>query len=198
MALTTEQSQTRFLAIVLPTLTLCTHTLLALSFLLPGADLDRAFLSVIYNVMAGSASILGLVGAIKLIPKLVSAFTTLHTVTLSFVTVALLTLVLPVDLRLVNPMIPSYRVDGSSICRDIDAGFGWDEEWLQACSKSLGAIKFAIASLGLVLLVAQWWALVNVRRWGKELRSLRRGQRDVENTGIPKRKDDAVMDDKTG
>jgi hypothetical protein len=55
----------RFLAIVLPSLTLCTHTLLALSFLLLGADLDRAFFSVVYNVLAGTASILGLIGAVK-------------------------------------------------------------------------------------------------------------------------------------
>jgi hypothetical protein len=84
MALSTEQNQmryvalaqgsrhatgtdmvSRFLAIVLPSLTLCTHTLLALSFLLPGSDLDRASFSISYNVLAGSASILGLLGAVR-------------------------------------------------------------------------------------------------------------------------------------
>jgi hypothetical protein len=59
-------SQTcRFLAILLPSLTLCTHTLLALSFVLPGADLDRAVFSVAYNVLAGTASIFGIIGAVR-------------------------------------------------------------------------------------------------------------------------------------
>jgi hypothetical protein len=50
---------------VLPSLTLCTHTLLALSFILPGADLDRAVFSVVYNVLAGTASIFGIIGAVR-------------------------------------------------------------------------------------------------------------------------------------
>lgn len=50
---------------MLPCLTFCTHSLLALSFILPGSDLDDAYLSVAYNVLACCASILGLVGAIR-------------------------------------------------------------------------------------------------------------------------------------
>jgi hypothetical protein len=82
MALTREHSQTRyvsirtpwnhfancgsrFLAILLPALTLCTHTLLALSFALPGSEQYRAFWSLSYNVVAAGASILGLVGAVR-------------------------------------------------------------------------------------------------------------------------------------
>jgi hypothetical protein len=57
--------QYRFLAILLPTLTLCTHTLLALSFLLPGTEQYRAIWSLVFNVVAASASILGLIGAVR-------------------------------------------------------------------------------------------------------------------------------------
>ncbi|CAG5179240.1 uncharacterized protein ALTATR162_LOCUS9103 [Alternaria atra] len=199
MALSTEQSQIRFLAIVLPALTLCTHTLLALSFLLPGSDLDRASFSVTYNVLAGSASILGLLGAIRLIPRLVSAYTIVHATTLSFVTIALVNLILPFDFRLLNPVIPSYAVDGSSICRDIDAGFGWDDEWLEKCSAAFVIVKFGIACLGLILMIAQWWALASVRRWGQELGcQWQIGAMDVEKAGLVQEGDDMTYDEKTG
>lgn len=100
-----------------------------------------------------------------------SAYTLLHTTTLSFVTIAIINLIVPFDFLLLNPVIPSYAVDGSSICHDIDAGFGWDDEWLEKCSTSLSIIKFGGACFGLVLMLAQWWALLSVRRWGQELRS---------------------------
>jgi hypothetical protein len=55
----------RFLAIVLPTLTFFTHTLLALSFALPGTEQYRAFWSLVFNVVAAGASVLGLIGAVR-------------------------------------------------------------------------------------------------------------------------------------
>ncbi|RYO16199.1 hypothetical protein AA0111_g11464 [Alternaria arborescens] len=199
MALSTEQNQMRFLAIVLPSLTLCTHTLLALSFLLPGSDLDRASFSISYNVLAGSASILGLLGAVRLLPSLVSAYTIIHATTLSFVTIALVNLVLPFDFRLLNPVIPSYAVDGSSICRDIDAGFGWDDEWLEKCSTTFAVVKFGGACVGLVLMIAQWWALFSVRRWGQELGcQWETKEMDVEKGGLVQEEDDMIYDEKTG
>jgi len=119
------------------------------------------------------------------IPSLVSAYTIFHTTTLSFVTIALVNMVLPFDFRLLNPVIPSYALDGSSICRDIDAGFGWDAQWLEKCSTSLGVIRFAAACFGLVLMIAQWWALMSVRRWGQELTyQPRNGKMDVEQAGL--------------
>lgn len=187
MALSTEQSQVRFLALVLPGLTVSTHILLALSFALPGSDLgrDRASFSLIYNVLAGGASLLGLVGATRLIPSLVSAYTIVHTITLSFVNVALVSILLPWELRLLNPVIPSWQIDETAICRDIDAGFGWDEDWLLKCSKSFSVIRLCVACIGLFLMIAQWWALVTVRRWGRELRFQRRGSgTDIEKDGI--------------
>lgn len=109
----------------------------------------------------------------------------MHAITLVFVTIALVNLVLPFDFRLPNPVVPSYAVDGSSICRDIDAGFGWDDEWLEKCSTTFAIIKFAIACLGLILMVAQWWALVSVRGWGQALRyQCRTGETDVEKAGL--------------
>ncbi|EDU42691.1 hypothetical protein PtrSN002B_007498 [Pyrenophora tritici-repentis] len=198
MALSTEQSQMRFLAVVLPALTLCAHTLLALSFILPGSDLDSACFSLTYNVLAGCASTLGLVGAVWSIPSLVSAYTILHTTTLSFVTIALVNMVLPFDFRLLNPVIPSYALDGSSICRDIDAGFGWNAQWLEKCSTSFSVIKFGAACFGLVLMIAQWWALMSVRRWGHELRYQRRnGSVDVEQAGLAEEKDEFMSKEKT-
>ncbi|KAI4647087.1 uncharacterized protein J4E78_009062 [Alternaria triticimaculans] len=197
MALSVEQKQMRFLAVVLPSLTLCTHTLLALSFLLPGSDPNRAVFSITYNAIAGSASILGLVGAIRLLPRLVSAYTIVHAITLSFVTIALVNLILPFDFRLLNPVIPSYAVDGSLLCRDIDAGFGWDDEWLEKCSMTFIVVKFAIAGLGLSLMGAQWWALCSVRSWGQELGGQdRSGEDDVEKAGLGQR-DYVRYDEKT-
>jgi hypothetical protein len=220
-------SDARLLAIVLPSLTLCTHTLLALSFILPGADLDRAYFSVVYNVLAACASILGLIGAVRvstlpfgspgedefgivrwkeadmwilqLISPLVSAYTCLHTTTLSFVTIALVNLVIPFDFRLLNPIVPSYRVDGSSICRDIDAGFGWDERWLETCAKSFSVVRWSIAGAGLVLMVAQWWALTSVRRWGSEMNNQRRTEEgDIEKAGTIYAGKDMKKYEKTG
>lgn len=133
------------------------------------------------------------------IPSLVSAYTILHTTTLSFVTIALVNTVLPFDFRLLNPVIPSYALDGSSICRDIDAGFGWDVQWLEQCSKSLGVVKFGAACFGLVLMIAQWWALMSVRRWGQELRYQRRiGKMDVEQAGLVEERDESMNKEKTG
>lgn len=107
----------------------------------------------------------------QLLPKLVSAYTLVHATTLSFVTLALLNNLLPFDLRYMNPVIPSWRIDESAICRDIDAGFGWDDEWLLECSRSFGMVQMGVAWGALVLMIAQWWALVTVRSWSSELQA---------------------------
>ena len=134
----------------------------------------------------------------QLLPRLVSAYTIVHAITLSFVTIALVNLILPFDFRLLNPVIPSYAVDGSLLCRDIDAGFGWDDEWLEKCSMTFIVVKFAIAGLGLSLMGAQWWALCSVRAWGQELGEQHRSDEgDVEKAGLVRR-DDYMFDEKTG
>lgn len=84
-----------------------------------------------------------------------------------------------------NPVIPSWQIDENAICRDIDAGFGWDEDWLVKCSRSFSFVKSSVACLGLLLMIAQWWALMTVRRWGKDIRFQRRVERlEAEEGGV--------------
>jgi hypothetical protein len=113
----------------------------------------------------------------------VSVYTLVHTSTLSFVTLALVNILLPLNLQFSNPVIPSLQLDETAICRDIDAGFGWDDEWLVKCSRSFSMVQTCVALVGLVLMIAQWWALFTVRFWNKELQAQRwRGSKtaDVE------------------
>ncbi|KAF5848120.1 hypothetical protein GGP41_005514 [Bipolaris sorokiniana] len=226
-----EQSQMRFLAIVLPVLTFCAHGLLVMSFGLPGSDLDGAYFPITYNLLACGASILGFVGALRVgqqlvflaprfvrrtlgssgttaglvchyawaLPSLVSAYTLLHTMTLSFLTIAIVNLILPWDFRTLNPVTPSYTVDESAICRDIDAGFGWDTEWLEQCTKSLSTIKFWCTGFSMVLIFVQWWALMSVRTWGQEQRARSQDtRRDVEKAGLGTDEKMTIYDQKTG
>lgn len=133
------------------------------------------------------------------LPSLVSAYTLLHTMTLSFLTIAIVNLVLPWDFRTLNPVTPSYTVDESAICRDIDAGFGWDTEWLEQCTSSLSTVKFWCAGFSMVLIFAQWWALMSVRTWGQEQRA--RSQNtlgDVEKAGLGTDEKTTIYDEKTG
>jgi hypothetical protein len=113
----------------------------------------------------------------------VSAYTLVHTATLSFVTLALLNNLLPYDLRNMNPVIPSWRIDETAICRDIDAGFGWDEEWLVQCTESFGMVQMGFACGGLILIIAQWWALITVRSWSNELEARGSTRDDIEKAG---------------
>lgn len=192
----------RFLAIVLPVLTFCAHGLLVMSFGLPGSDLDGAYFPITYNLLACGASILGFVGAntiTQALPSLVSAYTLLHTMTLSFLTIAIVNLILPWDFRTLNPVTPSYTVDESAICRDIDAGFGWDTEWLEQCTKSLSTIKFWCTGFSMVLIFVQWWALMSVRTWGQEQRARSQDtRRDVEKAGLGTDEKMTIYDQKTG
>jgi hypothetical protein len=105
--------------------------------------------------------------------------------TLSFVTLALGNILIPFDAGFLNPVIPSWHVDEGAICRDIDAGFGWDEEWVVKCSSHFYTVMTVVAWSGLLLMFAQWWALWTVRRWGKELRFEKlRAQMDGEKHGV--------------
>lgn len=120
-----------------------------------------------------------------MIPSFISAYTLIHTSTLSFVTLALVNIIVPFSAGFLNPVIPSWHVDESAICRDIDAGFGWDEEWLVKCSQHFYTVMLVVAWSGLLLMFAQWWALWTVRRWGKELRFQRlRARVDEEKMGV--------------
>jgi hypothetical protein len=128
----------------------------------------------------------------------VSAYTLAHTLTLSFVTLALANIILPFDAGFLNPVIPSWHVDQTAVCRDIDAGFGWDEEWFDKCSKNFYTVLAVVAWTGLFLMLAQWWALATVRRWGKELRFIKlRDRADVEKMGVLDQGHDIMIDEKT-
>jgi hypothetical protein len=114
------------------------------------------------------------------------------------VTLALANIIIPFDAGFLNPVIPSWHVDESAICRDIDAGFGWDDEWLVKCSKHFYTVMLVVAWSGLLLMFAQWWALWTVRRWGIELRFSRlRDRTDVEKTGLLVSNHDFMTDEKT-
>ncbi len=118
------------------------------------------------------------------IPSLVSAYIFMHTITLLFVNVAVATVIFPCDLPFLNPVISSWQVDEALLCRDIDASLGWDENWLQECSRGFGIVRVFVACVGLFLMIAQWWALLSVRRFREELRlQQRRTACDIENMG---------------
>lgn len=109
----------------------------------------------------------------------------MHTTTLSFVTLALANIIVPFDSGFLNPVIPSWKVDDNAICRDIDAGFGWDEDWLVKCSKNFYIVMLVVAWGGLFLMLAQWWALATVRQWGKELKYQKlRSRMDIEKGSV--------------
>ena len=125
-----------------------------------------------------------------------SAYAFVHTATLSFATFALVNM--QFDLRLANPVIPSWRIDESALCRDIDAGLGWDDNWLAKCSRSFSMVKMYVACFGLILMVAQWWALITVRIWGREVRVQQQAERpDAEKASITY-EGDAANDEKHG
>ena len=125
-----------------------------------------------------------------------SAYTLVHATTLSFVTLALLNTLLPFDLRYMNPVIPSWRIDEAAVCRDIDAGFGWDDEWLMQCSKSFGMVQMGVACGGLVLMIAQWWALFTVKGWSIELEAQGPSRSDVEKAGFLTENDGYALGEK--
>ncbi|KAH8704575.1 hypothetical protein GQ44DRAFT_716536 [Phaeosphaeriaceae sp. PMI808] len=195
MALTRkEQLQTRLLAIVLPILTMSTHILLALSIAIPGGEPNHTSWSLSYNVLAAGASMVGLIGAVKLIPNFVSAYTLTHMLTLSFVTLAPVSFILPFDIELFNPVISTWHIDVSAICHDM----GWDDDWTVKCSESLYTSMLVVTAGVLLLILAQWWALWTVRQWCKELQVQNSSNRmDIENMGLMGRGHKSMVDGHT-
>jgi hypothetical protein len=131
----------------------------------------------------------------------VSAYTLVHTSTLSFVTLGLVNTLLPLNLRILNPTVSSLRFDETAICRDIDSGFRWDEEWFVECSESLKMVQMCVALAGLILMVAQWWALATVRTWSRELQVQRRRESeaaDVEKLSSMAGRNDHAVCEKSG
>ena len=100
---------------------------------------------------------------------LVSAYIIVHSTTLLVGTLALLNIVLPLDVKMV-PIVPRWQFDEKKICREIDDGFGWDKEWVERCRTSFAIVQLGVAWGGLVLMAAQWWAVVSVWKWGRRLK----------------------------
>jgi hypothetical protein len=44
-------------------------------------------------------------------------------------------------------------------------GFGWDEHWLDQCRSGFVILTMAVVWIGLAMLAAQWWALLEVWSW---------------------------------
>jgi hypothetical protein len=132
-----------------------------------------------------------------MIPSFVSAYTLTHTTALSLVTFALINILVPFDAGFKNPVIPRWNVDHKAICRDIDAGLGWDDEWINKCARSFSTVLGVIAWTGLFLMLAQWWALATVRRWGLEMQGRKmRLRSDVEKADGLREKEDERIDEK--
>jgi hypothetical protein len=77
----------------------------------------------------------------------------MHTSTLSFVTLALVNMMIPFDAAFMNPVIPSWHVDEGALCRDIDAGFGWEvlaallHNYVGCCVEWGGADRCAVVGV---------------------------------------------------
>ncbi|KAF2003149.1 hypothetical protein P154DRAFT_520501 [Amniculicola lignicola CBS 123094] len=86
-------------------------------------------------------------------------------VTLSFVTISLVALSLPLDITAFVPLLPRLRFDPSTICGDLQS----EGEWLGRCEGEFFIIKVVVMLVVGLLVVAQWWAAVNVWWWARGL-----------------------------
>jgi len=55
------------------------------------------------------------------------------------------------------------------MCQELDAGFGWDEQWLDDCVASFAILNTIAIWTGLVMMAAQWVVLINVWSWIRTL-----------------------------
>jgi hypothetical protein len=131
-------------------------------------------------------------------PTLLSAYATVHTVTLLFTTFTLLSVILPFCIDTLVRIIPGVNLDVVAICGELDDSFGADQGWLERCQVSFRIVKLLVAWAGLGLMVAQWLALGTVYRWSKVLRqeqeTAQRGERsDLEGIGTLEEKGSLVI-----
>ena len=102
-------------------------------------------------------------------PTLVSAYTSIHALTLSFLSLTLLNVFLPLRIDAVLPFIPSQTLDASSMCDELSGA--WDEDWLEGCYVGLLIVKVGLATVATCMMTAQWLALYRVWNWGIEIRA---------------------------
>ena len=100
-------------------------------------------------------------------PVIFSAYAIVHTVTLMVITSVLLLNALPIPIVSALPQSLRqlrYTEDlERSMCRE--DGFGWDENWLDQCRSSITILSTGAIWIGLVMMVAQWWALTEAWTW---------------------------------
>ncbi|KAF2112639.1 hypothetical protein BDV96DRAFT_664276 [Lophiotrema nucula] len=177
MGLKMDAQQRRTLAMLLPALTCVSHLLILLSILhvslssyaaSDGIRIASPYFAL-YNTFAAAASIAGVIGAARMSPTLVSAYTTFHASTLSFLSLTLLNFFLPLRIDAVLPFIPSLTLDASSMCDELSGA--WDEDWLERCYVGVLIVKIGVASVATCMMTAQWWALYTVWNWGVDVRA---------------------------
>ncbi|KAF2714765.1 hypothetical protein K504DRAFT_9841 [Pleomassaria siparia CBS 279.74] len=166
------------LAMILSLSTLTSHMVILLATLLHISRSASSPLSnstyhfAAYNLIAGGASLIGLIGAIRINPNLVCFYTHFHKTTLIIITFVLLELFLPAFSILPDtfaPLLGTYEMDAHHFCKEMD-GFRDDEEWILRCSTQLAMVKGGVGCLVGLALAAQWWAVFDVWMWSRELR----------------------------
>lgn len=103
---------------------------------------------------------------------LVSSYALVHTITLTIITLVLLINVVPQSLAHIILTASHLRYDEieKTMCRELDDGFGWDEHWFDQCRSSFRTLSSSLAWIGLVMMAAQWWAVISVWSWAIRLR----------------------------
>ncbi|KAF1961819.1 hypothetical protein CC80DRAFT_531621 [Byssothecium circinans] len=187
-----DAPQGRALAIILPSVTLFAHVA---SFVVLGALSAvswSTWLCVWYDVVAAGASALGVFGAVKKRYGLVSTYTIIHAISLTVVTIVLFVNVLPPSVPRSIPILDYVRYDSKIelwMCHELDDGFGWDATWYEKCKSSFRILSAGAAWAGSVLMVAQWWALVEVCSWNMDMKRRKLKWSFVDKGGCRNEKD---------
>ena len=56
------------------------------------------------------------------------------------------------------------------MCHELDDGFGWDATWYEKCKSSFEMLSIGAVWSGSVMMIAQWWALVEVLSWNVDMK----------------------------
>lgn len=192
----------RALTIILSSVTLIAHVT---TYFVLGAVFAESWGTSwcgLYDVAAVIASSVGVVGAVQVSnpsrsgqwamrtvlscsqrrPILVSTYALVHAVTLTTITVVLLVNILPPTIAHTNPLLSRLRYDEmrKGMCLELDDGFGWDEHWVDQCRQSVRILSSCVAWSGLVMMAAQWWAMISIWGWIDDLRKENRRTDDDE------------------
>lgn len=174
----------RRLTLVLSTLALFAHSLSAiLLHHLPADPLNLASNFALYSVYAAVLSALGLAGAVKRSPTLVTIFTH-HLLIDAILSTIPRVLLIPAIASIPGTLCAEVEYQRSQLSpRDARALFGfWTAD---RCRAGLWAAQAVVALLALAMTAVQWWCAWRVRgyaRWLEE-RDRREREGDVEKRG---------------